>query len=46
MFRKQAARHLLEKAKRFDRKTFVSATPIPREYWLSELTSLPEYKIV
>jgi len=45
MFRKQAARHLLEKAERFDRKTFVSATPIPREYWLSELTSLPEYKI-
>ena len=46
MFRKQAARHLLEKAKRFDRKTFVSATPIPSEYWLSELTSLPEHKIV
>ena len=46
MFRKQAARHLLEKAKEFDRKTFVSATPIPREYWLSELTSLPEHKIV
>ena len=44
-FRNQAARHLLERSKLFSRKTFVSATPIPREYWLTELTSLPEYRI-
>lgn len=31
-FRNQAARHLLDLAPSFERKTFVSATPIPREY--------------
>lgn len=31
-FRNQAARHLLDRAQKFDRKTFVSATPIPRKY--------------
>ena len=40
--RNQAAKHLLERASKFERKTFVSATPIEREYWLQELTSLPE----
>ena len=28
----QVAKHLLERAEEFDRKTFVSATPIPRKY--------------
>ena len=31
-FRNQTARHLLDRSELFDRKTFVSATPIPREY--------------
>ena len=31
-FRNQAARKLLNRSKLFQRKTFVSATPIPREY--------------
>lgn len=44
-FRNQAARHLLDRAELFTNKTFVSATPIPREYWLTELTSLPEYRL-
>ena len=44
-FRNQVAKNLLEEAQRFDRKTFVSATPIPREYWLTELESLPEFKL-
>ena len=44
-FRNRAARHLLDRSMFFDRKTFVSATPIPREYWLTELQDLPEYRI-
>lgn len=44
-FRNRAARGLLDRAQYFDRKTYVSATPVPREYWLTELTSLPEYKL-
>ncbi len=44
-FRNQVAKNLLERAQLFDKKTYVSATPIPRDYWLTELTSLPEYKI-
>lgn len=44
-FRNQAARKLLERAKLFSRKTFVSATPIERDYWLNELKELPEYRI-
>lgn len=42
-FRNQAAKHLLEYAANFERKTYVSATPVPREYWLKELQDLPEY---
>ena len=45
-FRHEAARGLLELAPNFDRKTYVSATPIPREYWLTELQDLTEYKLV
>ena len=30
--RKRTAKKLLERAKLFDRKTFVSATPVPREF--------------
>lgn len=44
-FRNQVAKSLLEKAQLFDRKTYVSATPVPREYWLTELADLPEYKL-
>ena len=44
-FRNQVAKNLLEEAQRFERKTFVSATPVPRGYWLTELASLPEYKL-
>ena len=44
-FRNQVARKLLERSQLFERRTFVSATPVPREYWLTELTSLPEYKL-
>lgn len=43
--RNRAARNLLDYAEKFERKTYVSATPIPREYWLDELKHLPEYKI-
>lgn len=31
-FRHKAARQLLDRAQAFERKTYVSATPIPREY--------------
>ncbi len=44
-FRNKASRALLDRARLFDSKTYVSATPIPREYWLTELQDLPEYRI-
>jgi hypothetical protein len=43
---RDAVKALLVRAKSFERKTFVSATPIPRKYWLTELADMPEYKIV
>lgn len=44
-FRYRAIDELLDRASRFSRKTFASATPIEREYWLTEMTGLPEYRI-
>lgn len=44
-FRNRAIRNLLATAKDFERVTYMSATPIEREYWLEELTGLPEYRI-
>ena len=43
---RDAVKTLLECSKLFTRKTFVSATPIPRAYWLKELADLPEYKLI
>ena len=40
-----AIRNLLAIAKDFDRATYMSATPIEREYWLEELINMPEYRI-
>lgn len=44
-FRYRAIDELLDRATKFNRKTFVSATPIEREYWPMEMTGLPEYRI-
>ena len=44
-FRNSAIRNLLLTAKDFERVTYMSATPIEREYWLEELMWLPEYRI-
>ena len=35
----------LSTAKDFERVTYMSATPIEREYWLEELMNMPEYRI-
>ena len=35
----------METAQKFDRVTYISATPIEREYWLQEIAHLPEYRI-
>ena len=44
-FRNSAIRNLLSIAVDFERVTYMSATPIEREYWLEELIDLPEYRI-
>ena len=44
-FRNRAIRNLLATAKDFERVTYMSATPIERDYWLEELAELPEYRI-
>ena len=44
-FRNRAIRNLLATAQDFKRVTYMSATPIEREYWLEELTYMPEYRI-
>ncbi len=44
-FRNRAIRNLLSTAKGFERVTYMSATPIERDYWLEELAELPEYRI-
>ena len=44
-FRNRAIRNLLETAKKFNRVTCMSATPIERRYWLEELADMPEYRI-
>lgn len=40
-----AIRNLLSITGNFERVTYMSATPIEREYWLEELAELPEYRI-
>ena len=44
-FRNRAIRNLLSTAKGFERVTYMSATPIERDYWLEELLGLPECRI-
>ena len=44
-FRNSAIRNLLSIARDFERVTYMSATPIEKEYWLEELLGLPEYRI-
>lgn len=44
-FRNSAVRNMLDCAKGFRRVTYMSATPIEREYWLEELSGFPEYRI-
>ena len=44
-FRNRAIRNLLSTARDFGRVTYMSATPIEREYWLEELMNMPEYRI-
>lgn len=44
-FRNSAIRNLLSIARDFERVTYMSATPIKREYWLEELIGLPECRI-
>lgn len=45
LFRNHAVTHLLDTASKFDNVTYVSATPIERDYWLEELKPFPEYRI-
>ena len=44
-FRNDGVRKLLDTAPKFDKVTYISATPIERKYYLEELKHLPEYKI-
>lgn len=44
-YRTDGFRRLLETAPRFDRVTYISATPIERKYYLEELKHLPECRI-
>ena len=44
-FRYRAIRELLATAARFDRATYMTATPIEREYLLEELRHLPTCEI-
>lgn len=44
-FRNSAIRNLLSIARDFERVTYMSATPIEKEYWLEELLGFPEYRI-
>ncbi len=44
-FRNRAIRNLLSITGNFERVTYMSATPIEREYWLEELMDMPEYRI-
>ena len=44
-FRHRAIRELLATAARFDRATYMTATPIEREYMLEELRHLPTCEI-
>ena len=44
-FRNRAIRNLLETARKFNRVTYMSATPIERKYWLEELADMPEYRV-
>ncbi len=41
-FRYDAVRGVLDEAPKFERKTFISATPLERKYWLEEVRPLPE----
>ena len=41
-FRKDAVRGLLKEAKQFQNVTYVSATPITKEYWFDEMLGLDE----
>ena len=41
-FRYDAAIGVLDEASHFERKTYISATPLERKYWLEEVRSLPE----
>lgn len=45
-FRHSAIAGLLEQAPRFASKTFLSATPIEREFLLDELQGIPQVKII
>ena len=45
-FRRSAIAGLLEQAPRFASKTFLSATPIEREFLLDELQGIPQVKII
>lgn len=41
-FRYNAVRDVLDEAPKFERKTYISATPLERKYWLEELRDHPE----
>ena len=41
-FRYKAIRDLLDEAANFNRKTFISATPLEWKYWLDEIKPFPE----
>jgi hypothetical protein len=44
-YRYDGIRRLLDTAPRFDKATYISATPIERKYYLDEIKHLPEYRI-
>lgn len=44
-YRHDGIRKLLDTSPRFEKVTYISATPIERKYYLEELKHLPEYRI-
>lgn len=44
-FREDAKKSVLREATKFNRVTYLSATPVDRDYWFPEMASLREWKI-
>ena len=44
-YRGNAARGVLQEAKKFQAVTYLSATPVERKYWFDEMLDLDEWTI-